>query len=97
MTALYDRIGEGYDETRRPDPSIVATLIRLFGPQTGCLYLDIGCGSGNHSGEILKRGFDVVGVDASFHRIGCAIPLMASMSLSFRSPCAASPLSRAPT
>ncbi len=63
--ALYDRIGRGYDETRRADPTIVETLSRLLAPRDGGRYLDVGSGSGNYAIALRHAGLDVVGVDPS--------------------------------
>jgi len=41
--ALYDRIGQGYDATRRADPAIVARLIHHLQPIPEGNYLDLAC------------------------------------------------------
>ncbi|MBC8240567.1 MAG: hypothetical protein ISR50_00465 [Alphaproteobacteria bacterium] len=48
MTAVYNKIGAGYDRQRRADPGIAETLARgLRAPRAGP-YLDLACGSGKH-------------------------------------------------
>lgn len=61
--ALYDRIGLGYDATRRADPTI-ADLIAGALPKRG-KTLDLGCGTGNYTIALHERGFDVCGADVS--------------------------------
>jgi SAM-dependent methyltransferase len=36
------------------------------------LVLDLGCGTGNFSIEMAKRGYDMIGVDSSPHMLSCA-------------------------
>jgi ubiquinone/menaquinone biosynthesis C-methylase UbiE len=49
--ALYDRIGLGYDRTRRPDPRLAALIRRaLDGART---VLNVGAGAGSHEPEDL--------------------------------------------
>ncbi len=64
-TALYDRIGRGYDTTRRADPYIAGRLAELlaFGKEHTCL--DIACGSGNYTSVLASRGGIWYGVDQS--------------------------------
>ena len=61
---LYDRIGRGYDTTRRADPSIVALLADALGG-TSENVLDLGCGTGNYAIALAERGFRMWGVDPS--------------------------------
>jgi SAM-dependent methyltransferase len=61
----YDRIGIGYDTTRRADPRIAERLLALLTPTSGGLYLDIGCGTGNYTHALHSQGLDVVGIDQS--------------------------------
>jgi len=67
--ALYDRIGHGYDATRRADPEIVQRLIRLLDPQPGGLYLDVACGTGNYTAALASAGLRMVGLDNSARMI----------------------------
>jgi SAM-dependent methyltransferase len=63
--ALYDRIGQGYDRTRRADPAIAETLARLLEPMPGRRYLDLACGTGNYTRALADRGGEWTGIDAS--------------------------------
>jgi SAM-dependent methyltransferase len=65
MTQLYDRIGSGYDVTRRPDPIIAGRLshhVALEGHRT---YLDIGCGTGNYTSTLAAVGGGWTGIELS--------------------------------
>jgi ubiquinone/menaquinone biosynthesis C-methylase UbiE len=62
---LYDRIGAGYDATRRADPAIVATLARLLGLSSAGNYLDLACGTGHYTAALAARGGRWHGIDAS--------------------------------
>ncbi len=61
----YDRIGIGYDTTRRPEPQIVERLHALLSPIPEGQYLDIACGTGNYTRCLRDMGIDVVGIDQS--------------------------------
>ena len=67
MTApvLYDSIGQGYDSTRRADPSITRGLIENLGASPQGRFLDLACGTGNYALALTKAGFHMVGVDRS--------------------------------
>lgn len=62
--ALYDRIGVGYDSTRRADPFIAGELARLLEVSAG-KYLDLACGSGNYTTALERFGGQWWGVDLS--------------------------------
>jgi len=61
--ALYDKIGIGYDTTRRADPFILSRLLHHLAPLEGRLYLDVGCGTGNYTAAISAAGVRIAGVD----------------------------------
>jgi ubiquinone/menaquinone biosynthesis C-methylase UbiE len=61
--ALYDKIGKGYDTTRRADPFILSRLLHHLAPRKGRLYLDVGCGTGNYTAAISAAGVRIAGVD----------------------------------
>ena len=63
--ALYDKIGIGYDTTRRADPFILSRLLHHLAPVKGRLYLDVGCGTGNYTAAISAAGVRMAGVDPS--------------------------------
>lgn len=59
MSALYDRIGDGYARLRRPDPRIAARLRAALGPARR--VLNVGAGTGNYE----PSGLDLVAVEPS--------------------------------
>ena len=63
--AKYDRIGDGYDRTRRPDPRIAERLISLLDAAPGASVLDVACGTGNYTFALAERGLATVGGDLS--------------------------------
>jgi SAM-dependent methyltransferase len=63
--ALYDRIGVGYNSTRRADPSIVEALSRGLRLAAGRRVLDAACGTGNYAAALAQRGCAVTGIDIS--------------------------------
>jgi SAM-dependent methyltransferase len=65
VAALYDRIGAGYDGTRRADPGIVARLRTLLRPVPEGRYLDLACGTGNYTRALAACGGCWSGIDAS--------------------------------
>lgn len=72
MQAKYDRIGMGYNTTRKADPYIVQRLIAQLAPKEGSRYLDIGCGTGNYTSALVERGVSMIGVDPSEHMLSFA-------------------------
>ena len=65
MATKYDRIGDTYDLTRRPDPRIADRLMSLLGAGSGVAVLDVACGTGNYTSSLAERGLAMVGVDIS--------------------------------
>jgi ubiquinone/menaquinone biosynthesis C-methylase UbiE len=63
--ARYNKIGKGYNLTRQADPHISDRLYELLSPRKGEFYLDIGCGTGNYTIELNRRGLKFYGVDPS--------------------------------
>lgn len=61
----YDVVGERYRESRRADPVICKDLARLLRIAPGGRYLDVGCGTGNYTAELARRGGSWHGVDPS--------------------------------
>ena len=71
-TARYDRIGIGYDTTRRADPHLTDRLVSLLGARPGDRVLDVACGSGNYTLALADRGLRMTGVDRSPRMIAAA-------------------------
>lgn len=65
MEIKYDRIGANYNYTRKADKYLTDRIVKLLNPKSGKKYLDIGCGTGNYTFELHKRGVDITGVDPS--------------------------------
>jgi SAM-dependent methyltransferase len=63
--ALYDKIGTGYDTTRKADSYITSRLLFHIQPETGRRYLDLACGSGNYTIALKISGLDICGIDIS--------------------------------
>jgi ubiquinone/menaquinone biosynthesis C-methylase UbiE len=63
--AKYDRIGLTYNQTRKADPFLVRRMIELLNPKTGEQFLDIGCGTGNYTLELVKQNVKIIGIDPS--------------------------------
>lgn len=65
MKVKYDKIGTDYNLTRKADKYLTAQLLRHLKPVKGGKYLDIGCGTGNYTNELQKKGFLFIGIDPS--------------------------------
>jgi SAM-dependent methyltransferase len=65
MNIKYDRIGVGYNTTRKADPHIAETMYKLLHPRVDELYLDIGCGTGNYTAALFNKGVKFIGMDPS--------------------------------
>ncbi|MBL8710652.1 MAG: methyltransferase domain-containing protein [Rhodospirillaceae bacterium] len=63
--AVYDRIGVGYDRTRRADPTLAAAIAKLLRVQHPDPVLDVGCGTGNYTLAVADRNVFVIGLDQS--------------------------------
>lgn len=62
---VYDRIGVGYDRTRRADPTLATAIARLLNVQHPEPVLDIGCGTGNYTIAVADRKVMAIGLDQS--------------------------------
>ena len=69
---LYDRIGEGYDATRRADPFLTGRFRELLAVRAGGEYLDLACGTGNYTVALAASGGRWSGVDCSTAMIAAA-------------------------
>jgi len=65
MDAKYNTIGIDYNRTRKADEYLTLRLMTHLKPNKRGLYLDIGCGTGNYTQELQKRGVRFVGIDPS--------------------------------
>jgi ubiquinone/menaquinone biosynthesis C-methylase UbiE len=63
--AVYNRIGQTYDTTRRADPGIVARLVAHLQITSNGIILDIGCGTGNYTVALHEQGISITGIDVS--------------------------------
>lgn len=65
MEAKYNKIGTNYNSTRRADPFLTTRLFEHLNPKKDAIYLDIGCGTGNYTNELQKKGLRLIGIDPS--------------------------------
>ncbi len=65
MTVKYNSIGVNYNLTRQADSYIAEKLLQFLQPKTNAPYLDIGCGTGNYTNALFKKGVSFIGVDPS--------------------------------
>ncbi|WP_111683769.1 class I SAM-dependent methyltransferase [Winogradskyella tangerina] len=69
MPAKYNKIGINYNQTRKADPYLTEQLIKHLNPKNDGLYLDIGCGTGNYTIALWKKGFHFIGIDPSIEML----------------------------
>lgn len=65
MEAKYDKIGVDYNHTRSADKYLTERLLCHLCPVSGGRYLDIGCGTGNYTDKLRKKGVEFIGIDPS--------------------------------
>jgi ubiquinone/menaquinone biosynthesis C-methylase UbiE len=56
MTKIYDEIGNGYDTTRKADPTILSMISMHLKVELNKNYVDVACGTGNYTTEIARLG-----------------------------------------
>jgi ubiquinone/menaquinone biosynthesis C-methylase UbiE len=61
----YEKIGKGYNLTRRADPYLVDRLVTLLQANSNGSYLDLACGTGNYTVALADRGGIWTGIDHS--------------------------------
>ena len=69
MAQLYDRIGIGYDTTRRPDPVIAERLGHHLAQDISGNFLDIACGTANYTSRLAQDGRGWTGIELSVKMI----------------------------
>ncbi|WP_296382019.1 class I SAM-dependent methyltransferase [Winogradskyella sp.] len=69
MSAKYNEIGINYNQTRKADPYLTEQLLKYLNPNKDGSYLDIGCGTGNYTSELQKKGFQFIGIDPSIEML----------------------------
>ena len=67
MEIKYDKIGINYNETRKADPYISERLFKHLNLKAGELFLDIGCGTGNYTNSLSKKGIDGIMGSLTIH------------------------------
>jgi len=68
----YDKIGVGYNQTRKADPYLSERLYHHLSPLQNGLYLDIGCGTGNYTIALSQKGLMIDGIDPSIEMLKVA-------------------------
>ena len=69
MSTKYNQIGINYNQTRKADPYLTEQLLKHLNPNKEGLYLDIGCGTGNYTSALQKKGFQCIGIDPSIEML----------------------------
>ena len=69
MSTKYNKIGINYNQTRKADPYLTEQLLKHLNPNKEGLYLDIGCGTGNYTNALQKKGFQFIGIDPSIEML----------------------------
>ncbi len=69
MEVKYDKIGIDYNITRKADPFLTEQLLKHLQPKKEGIYLDIGCGTGNYTSALKKKGFQWIGIDPSIEML----------------------------
>ncbi len=69
MPANYNTIGINYNITRNADSYLTEQLFKHMNPSENGLYLDIGCGTGNYTNALQKKGVQFIGIDPSIEML----------------------------
>ena len=69
MQTKYNTIGINYNQTRNADPYLTEQLFKHLNPSENGLYLDIGCGTGNYTNALQKKGVQFIGIDSSIEML----------------------------
>lgn len=62
---MYNKIGTTYNQTRHPDPRIVAKIIEMLNLPKGSRVLDVGAGTGNYAQALSKHDFKMTAIEPS--------------------------------
>ncbi len=75
--SAYSSFARFYDAlTKNVDYAAAADMIQAYVKRfnaSGNILLDLACGTGSLSEELARRGFDVIGTDASEDMLNCAV------------------------
>ncbi|MBL6786415.1 MAG: class I SAM-dependent methyltransferase [PS1 clade bacterium] len=72
MRVVYDKIGDDYDATRKPDPRVRDALADHLALDAAGVYLDVGCGTGNYTAALAALGGCWTGIDPSDQMLSAA-------------------------
>lgn len=72
MSALYDKIGIGYDGTRKADPWVLGKLSHYLKIKGSERYIDVACGTGNYTIALASLGARITGIDVSQEMLNAA-------------------------
>ncbi|WP_225035485.1 class I SAM-dependent methyltransferase [Winogradskyella sp. SM1960] len=72
MSTKYNTIGVNYNQTRKGDPYLTEQLLKHLDPNKNGVYLDVGCGTGNYSNALEKKGYQCIGIDPSIEMLTIA-------------------------
>lgn len=67
---IYNKIGDGYNTTRRADPYIVSRMLANLQAKQDGRYLDIGSGTANYTAAYTAQGYQFTGAEPSDKMIG---------------------------
>ncbi len=72
MYTHYNKIGQGYNTTRKSDSFLTERFLHHLSPRSGGLYLDVGCGTGNYTRAFADKGLQFIGLDPSSQMLDTA-------------------------
>ena len=62
---IYNKIGVGYNQTRKADPYICKRVHDFLATEPGNTYVDVGCGTGNYTVMMSDMGGNFIGIEPS--------------------------------
>lgn len=68
-SSIYNKIGINYNQTRKADTYLTEQFLKHLNPKKEGLYLDVGCGTGNYTNALQKKGFEFIGIDPSIEML----------------------------